>query len=110
MRETKKQTGMKKIFKMPGRGLIADASDDAPSGIATYPQAGAQFGFATLLTMTVAAVALIYFYLNDDRFMIQSYCTKQTVRLRYKAWLFVFILSAVAGRCCLSQTSGQQRG
>jgi len=31
-----------------GPGLITGASDDDPSGIATYSQAGAQFGFATL--------------------------------------------------------------
>jgi len=33
-----------------GPGLITGASDDDPSGIATYSQAGAQFGFATLWT------------------------------------------------------------
>jgi NRAMP (natural resistance-associated macrophage protein)-like metal ion transporter len=31
-----------------GPGLITGASDDDPSGIATYSQAGAQFGFGTL--------------------------------------------------------------
>jgi NRAMP (natural resistance-associated macrophage protein)-like metal ion transporter len=31
-----------------GPGLITGAADDDPSGIATYSQAGAQFGFATL--------------------------------------------------------------
>ncbi len=34
-----------------GPGLITGASDDDPSGIATYSQAGAQFGFTTLWTM-----------------------------------------------------------
>ena len=34
-----------------GPGLIAGASDDDPSGIATYSQAGAQFGFAMLWTV-----------------------------------------------------------
>jgi len=34
-----------------GAGLIAGAADDDPSGIATYSQAGAQFGYATLWTM-----------------------------------------------------------
>jgi hypothetical protein len=29
-----------------GPGLITGASDDDPSGIATYSQAGAQFGYA----------------------------------------------------------------
>lgn len=34
-----------------GPGLITGASDDDPSGIATYSQAGAQFGYAMLWTM-----------------------------------------------------------
>jgi NRAMP (natural resistance-associated macrophage protein)-like metal ion transporter len=33
-----------------GPGLVTGASDDDPSGIATYSQAGAAFGFATLWT------------------------------------------------------------
>src|SRR5256886_13588494 len=33
-----------------GPGLITGAADDDPSGIATYAQAGAQFGFLTLWT------------------------------------------------------------
>ena len=35
----------------PGPGLITGASDDDPSGIATYSQAGAQFGYALTWTM-----------------------------------------------------------
>ena len=31
-----------------GPGLITGAADDDPSGIATYSQAGAAFGLATL--------------------------------------------------------------
>ena len=34
-----------------GPGLITGASDDDPSGIATYSQVGSQFGFALLWTM-----------------------------------------------------------
>ena len=34
-----------------GPGLITGAADDDPSGIATYSQAGAQFGYAMLWTM-----------------------------------------------------------
>lgn len=40
--------GFKFFFKSLGPGLITGASDDDPSGIATYSQAGAQFGFGTL--------------------------------------------------------------
>src|SRR5580698_7834425 len=34
-----------------GPGLITGAADDDPSGIATYSQVGAQFGFGMLWTM-----------------------------------------------------------
>ncbi len=37
-----------------GPGLITGVADDDPSGIATYSQAGAQFGLAMLWTMPVA--------------------------------------------------------
>ena len=35
-----------KLLQILGPGLITGASDDDPSGIATYSQAGAQFGYA----------------------------------------------------------------
>jgi Mn2+/Fe2+ NRAMP family transporter len=35
-------------FAKLGPGLITGAADDDPSGIATYSQAGAQFGFNML--------------------------------------------------------------
>jgi NRAMP (natural resistance-associated macrophage protein)-like metal ion transporter len=35
----------KKFFRLLGPGLLTGASDDDPSGIATYSQAGAQFGY-----------------------------------------------------------------
>ncbi|MBD2721037.1 NRAMP family divalent metal transporter [Hymenobacter armeniacus] len=38
------------FWKSLGPGLITGASDDDPSGIATYSQAGAAFGLATLWT------------------------------------------------------------
>jgi NRAMP (natural resistance-associated macrophage protein)-like metal ion transporter len=39
-----------KLWKNLGPGLITGASDDDPSGIATYSQAGAMYGLATLWT------------------------------------------------------------
>ena len=39
------------ILNQLGPGLITGAADDDPSGIATYSQAGAQFGFNLLWTM-----------------------------------------------------------
>ena len=41
-----KQPERPKLADIMGPGLITGASDDDPSGIATYSQAGAQFGYA----------------------------------------------------------------
>jgi NRAMP (natural resistance-associated macrophage protein)-like metal ion transporter len=43
-----------KFWKMLGPGLVTGASDDDPSGIATYSQAGAAFGLSTLWTAIIA--------------------------------------------------------
>src|SRR6266700_7505115 len=40
-----------RLIRVLGPGLITGASDDDPSGIATYSQAGAQFGFAITWTL-----------------------------------------------------------
>ena len=42
---------VKAYLKALGPGLITGASDDDPSGIGTYSQTGAQFGYAQLWTM-----------------------------------------------------------
>src|SRR5947209_5967596 len=47
-RRAKRRRDWRKVL---GPGLIAGASDDDPSGIATYSQAGAQLGFAISWTM-----------------------------------------------------------
>jgi NRAMP (natural resistance-associated macrophage protein)-like metal ion transporter len=41
---------LKKVLKVLGPGVITGASDDDPSGIATYSQTGAQFGYGQLWT------------------------------------------------------------
>ncbi len=43
-----------RFWKIIGPGLVTGASDDDPSGIATYSQAGAAFGLSTLWTSIVA--------------------------------------------------------
>jgi NRAMP (natural resistance-associated macrophage protein)-like metal ion transporter len=44
---------VKRFWKILGPGLITGSSDDDPSGIATYSQAGAGFGLATLWTALI---------------------------------------------------------
>jgi NRAMP (natural resistance-associated macrophage protein)-like metal ion transporter len=45
---------LKRFWKVLGPGLITGASDDDPSGIATYSQAGAAYGLSTLWTALIA--------------------------------------------------------
>jgi NRAMP (natural resistance-associated macrophage protein)-like metal ion transporter len=47
---TKEKLGMRGFLKLLGPGIITGAADDDPSGIATYSQTGAQFGFGQLWT------------------------------------------------------------
>ena len=93
----KKTSFLKKVvnlFSILGPGLITGASDDDPSGIATYSQAGAEFGFATLWT------ALITFPLMAS---IQGICARigivtsqglaKTLKAHYpKPFLYLVIL------------------
>jgi len=68
MKEKKgRQSKIMRFFRILGPGLVTGASDDDPSGIATYSQAGAQFGIATLWT------ALITFPLMAS---IQEMCAR----------------------------------
>jgi NRAMP (natural resistance-associated macrophage protein)-like metal ion transporter len=48
------KTKWKKVGRLIGPGLVTGASDDDPSGIATYSQAGAAYGLSTLWTSLLA--------------------------------------------------------
>jgi NRAMP (natural resistance-associated macrophage protein)-like metal ion transporter len=50
-----KLSKIKKFFKIFGPGVVTGAADDDPSGIATYTQTGAKFGYGQLWT----AVAML---------------------------------------------------
>ena len=56
MRKSKKSSRRAALASLarPGPGLITAVADDDPSGIATYSQAGAQFGLNTLWTMPLS--------------------------------------------------------
>ena len=50
---SKKSLSLLTFWKLLGPGLVTGASDDDPSGIATYSQAGAQYGLSTLWTALI---------------------------------------------------------
>jgi len=84
---------IKKFLKGLGPGLITGASDDDPSGIATYSQAGAKFGMSTLW------MALITFPLMAS---VQEMCARiglvtstgltTTLKKHYSKSLLYFML------------------
>ena len=49
----RERSGIRRFFKLLGPGLIVGASDDDPSGIATYAVTGATLGYSTLWIMPV---------------------------------------------------------
>ncbi len=55
----RKPQNSREIFQKLGPGLVTGAADDDPSGIATYSQAGAQFGFSLLWTVFLTTPFMI---------------------------------------------------
>jgi NRAMP (natural resistance-associated macrophage protein)-like metal ion transporter len=55
--ERKKPRNM--LLRLLGPGLVTGAADDDPSGIATYSQAGAQFGYGLLWTVFLTTPFMI---------------------------------------------------
>jgi len=58
---------MRKLLRQLGPGLITGAADDDPSGIATYSQAGAQFGYGMLWAVLVTFPLMVAIQLVSAR-------------------------------------------
>ncbi len=71
-----------------GPGLITGASDDDPSGIGTYTQAGASFGFATLWTalVTLPMMAAVQFICAKIG-MVSGMGLAAVLRKHYAHWV-----------------------
>jgi NRAMP (natural resistance-associated macrophage protein)-like metal ion transporter len=65
--QPKSKISIKNVFKHLGPGVVTGAADDDPSGIATYSQAGAKFGFG-MLWMVI--------YLYPMMAVIQEICAR----------------------------------
>jgi NRAMP (natural resistance-associated macrophage protein)-like metal ion transporter len=76
-----------------GPGLITGAADDDPSGIATYSQAGAQFGFnmlwAVLLTYPfMVGIQMVSAHIGR----VSGHGLATNIRLHYPGWLLYSIV------------------
>jgi len=73
-----------RLVKKLGPGLVTGASDDDPSGIATYAVAGASFGYATLWTAALTLPLMVGVQLVCARIgMVSGVGLTATLRRRY---------------------------
>jgi Mn2+/Fe2+ NRAMP family transporter len=82
-----------------GPGLITGAADDDPSGIATYSQAGAQFGFGLLWTMVFTWPLMVGIQLVSARIgRVTGQGLAANMRRVFPRWVFypIVLLLVVA--------------
>ncbi len=89
---------LKKFWKSLGPGLVTGASDDEPSGIATYTIAGAKYGLS-VLWMALFTLPLMI--------VIQEMCARigrvtgkglaGNMKTHYPRWLLLFIAFLIVG-------------
>ena len=76
-----------------GPGLITGAADDDPSGIATYSQAGAQFGFNMLWTVIFTFPLMAGIQMVSARLgCITGRGLAANIKLQYPKWLLFSIV------------------
>ena len=83
-----KQPDRPKLLQVMGPGLITGASDDDPSGIATYSQIGAKFGYGLAWTMLLSYPLMVAIQEISARIgRITGYGIAGNLRRHYPAWL-----------------------
>ncbi|MGE5499231.1 MAG: NRAMP family divalent metal transporter, partial [Syntrophothermus sp.] len=91
--ENETESGFRKIFKKLGPGLITGASDDDPSGIATYSQVGAHFGFSMLWTILLSYPLMGAIQEISARIgRVTGHGIAGNIRKYYSRWLAFFIV------------------
>ena len=71
-----------------GPGLITGAADDDPSGIATYSQAGAQYGFGMLWTLPFTYPLMVSIQMVSARIgRVTGRGLAANLRLNYPQWV-----------------------
>lgn len=84
-----RDTWLKKL----GPGLITGAADDDPSGIATYSQAGAQFGFSMLWTLFFTYPLMVAIQIVSAKIgRVSGHGLATNMRRHYPPMLLYFIV------------------
>ena len=83
-----------RLMRALGPGLITGASDDDPSGIATYSQAGAQFSYATAWTLLLTYPLMWAIQEISARIgRTTGQGIAGNIRLHYPAWMLQGIVA-----------------
>ncbi len=82
------------LIQRLGPGLITGAADDDPSGIATYSQAGAQYGYSLLWSVLFTTPLMIGIQIVSARIgRVTGHGLAANIREQFPRWLLVFIVS-----------------
>jgi|SRR5579864_1120647 len=82
------------LLKQLGPGLITGAADDDPSGIASYSQAGAQFGYAMLWSVFFTTPLMIGIQIVSARIgRVTGHGLAANIREHYPRWLLYAVIS-----------------
>jgi len=85
---------LKKVFKIIGPGFVTGAADDDPSGVATYSQTGARFGFSQLwLTIFSFPFMIVIQQMCGRIGMVTGKGLAGVIRTHYSKWVLYFSVS-----------------
>jgi NRAMP (natural resistance-associated macrophage protein)-like metal ion transporter len=101
MKNIQKKLRISQRLQQLGPGLITGAADDDPSGIATYSQAGAQFGYSMLWTVIVTLPLMAAIQIVSARI---GYVTRQGLAANIKEGFPRWVLLAVVGLLLVANT------
>ncbi len=80
-----------------GPGLVSGAADDDPSGIGTYSQAGAQFGFNALWTVILTYPLMVGIQVVSARIgRVTGHGVAANIRKLYPTWLLYAVVGLLA--------------
>ncbi len=96
-RLSRERSSLKRLLLVLGPGLVTGASDDDPSGIATYAQAGAVLGLSTLWTafFTLPMMCVVQF-MSAKIGMVTGDGLARVLREHYPRWLLYTVVFALA--------------
>ena len=85
---------LQRFLERLGPGLITGAADDDPSGIATYSQAGAQFGLGMLWSVFLTTPLMVGIQVVSARIgRVTGHGIARNIRDHYPRWLLWFIVA-----------------